>query len=242
MKTYHIPVRSILACLFLAATQFSATAYATLIAPATVTGTLSAPVLDSSFGALDAAYNFGGADMTRDGIAFSGILSPGGNPITLTTTPFTLGMTGGSLGNASFGSDPLFETEIFASGSFPFSQTMTIDGLDLARTYLFQFIHGDTRTGGFNNWNETVSFTDSSGNVASTDLLFGNAGGALGTPFAVINVLASGTTSLQYDMPTNGPRGPSMSGLVISSVPAPATLALFGLGLAGLGWSRRKKT
>lgn len=28
---------------------------------------------------------------------------------------------------------------------------------------------------------------------------------------------------------------------VSSTVPAPATLALFGLGLAGLGWSRRKK-
>lgn len=30
-------------------------------------------------------------------------------------------------------------------------------------------------------------------------------------------------------------------GGVSSTVPAPATLALFGLGLAGLGWSRRKK-
>jgi hypothetical protein len=35
--------------------------------------------------------------------------------------------------------------------------------------------------------------------------------------------------------------GIRLSILGFNSVPTPATLALFGLGLAGLGWSRRKK-
>jgi hypothetical protein len=34
----------------------------------------------------------------------------------------------------------------------------------------------------------------------------------------------------------------ALDNLTIGSVPTPATLALFGIGLAGLGWSRRKKS
>jgi hypothetical protein len=48
-----------------------------------------------------------------------------------------------------------------------------------------------------------------------------------------------------FDAPTNtqgldvGYFGPNFK--FTAAVPAPATLALFGLGLLGLGWSKRKK-
>lgn len=49
---------------------------------------------------------------------------------------------------------------------------------------------------------------------------------------------AGGTTS--FNGPSTGINF-TLEGEVAGAVPAPATLALFGLGLAGLGWSRRKK-
>lgn len=223
----------------------TAPVHATVIAPANVTGEITAPALDSSFGRLDLALNFGGGDLTRDGISFQGVLSPGGSPISLVNTPFVVEMSGseGGLLNASFGTDPLFESEIFALSYVSlFSQTLTISGLDPSRVYQFQFLHGDTRIGSFNEWNDLVSFTDSQGNVAQTALLFGTAGSAAGAPYALINVTVSGSTSLEYFMPTDGPRGSSMSGMAIHSVPEPGTLALLGLGLAGLGFARRRKT
>jgi len=50
-----------------------------------------------------------------------------------------------------------------------------------------------------------------------------------------------------FDAPTNtqgldvGYFGPNFKFTAAEPVPAPATLALFGLGLLGLGWSKRKK-
>jgi hypothetical protein len=67
-------------------------------------------------------------------------------------------------------------------------------------------------------------------------------GSGLGGPFSAS---LTGITSLSFgfldDPYTDNLGGISLEVLIESTVPVPATLALFGLGLAGLGWSRRKK-
>lgn len=56
--------------------------------------------------------------------------------------------------------------------------------------------------------------------------------------FSQPNVLYAGITEREAPPICGVPGTPDCE---LNAVPAPATLALFGLGLAGLGWSRRKK-
>ena len=47
--------------------------------------------------------------------------------------------------------------------------------------------------------------------------------------------------SVGRDIYANAPEPAYQVGTFASAVPEPATLALFGLGIAGIGWARRKK-
>jgi hypothetical protein len=74
-----------------------------------------------------------------------------------------------------------------------------------------------------NDGGGAISFTGSTYNATTGSFLFPNVVDGIPTP-------RYHSATFEYDV-VSAP----------APVPAPATLALFGLGLAGLGWSRRKK-
>jgi len=180
------------------------------------------PAIDTSFGNVVRAINFGGDPISVAGntgvmVPFEGNTGtpgakrkhPRGARI---ASPIQITITAGNsnLYQATVGDNPLFETEIF-NPTWQ-DQLMNIDGLDPAKRYQIQFLHGDTRL----DQNPYVStpqfFKISNGQTVTTPLEFGT---SEETEDSDTSIVVSGTTSVSYSMPQCPTRGPSFSGVVI---------------------------
>lgn len=108
------------------------------------------------------------------------------------------------------------------------------------------------------NWNNLFDSAFVDFNVLLNSILVGtftfNEGDSLGVynfSFLFAPIVGNGTYNIRLDVTNTVPGGDGSVGFSETNstatiigdaqVPAPATLALFGLGLVGLGWSRRKK-
>ena len=148
-------------------------------------------------------------------------------------------------GSKTFQGSFAFDSGIIPSGGGLLNQTGLLADLDLDLTGL---------QNGFGTYDENSANTgtlefDASGNL--TRALFGNncTAGACETGLAQWSVLfflpfvpENNTFGFQYN--NAGPVirfGAVTSVTRVTQVPEPGTLALFGLGLAGLAWSRRRK-
>lgn len=186
-----------------------------------VTGTQSGatpPTLSSTFGKVVDAANIGGNSLKCDAISFSGLTVTGGVASqVIETSPFkvTLSTSKGNLASAPIGDDALFQTEAYSDGFQDIS--LVIDGLDPAKTYQVQYLHGETRNEVWARYdNGTQTFTDSKGSKVTAALTFNTVPG--NNQFAVVTVEVTGSTSLRCDLPHSPAadgRGPSFAGFVV---------------------------
>jgi len=147
-------------------------------------------------------------------------------------------------GNANVTGTVTFDDSVFDGTNFQFVQNTDIVGLSLT-VFGVAFDLGDVVTGDY-------SIIDSSG----VNPVIVNGAGSLANDGASHNIAfypddsappADGDASLQYyaNLESGEPvylRVQWVISEAVVSVPEPGTLALFGGGLAGLGWLRRRRT
>jgi hypothetical protein len=181
----------------------------------------------SILGTLVEAYNFGGVQTTVNGVTFAAQASPsiqdeGGSPITTFTTPTLITWSNNykSLLNSGFSDDS--------------NGMLTLSGLTIGQNYQLQF--WASQAGGYG----TFLGGDPTGHLsADTDWnnldVFGQF--VLGT-FTADSVGQEIVIKPDEVWSLNGYQLRNVT--PSQTVPEPDGLALLGLGLAGLGWVRRR--
>lgn len=187
---------------------------------ATLSGTGTANI--NTTGTLVEAHNVGsGAGaITAGTVLFDaaetnplGAVFAGSNPTNIT-------------GDANF--DAILNTASFAV----VPSTYTIDGLITGQNYLVQFFTADSRSCCFNR---IATLDDGDGGTISS-LAMGNGYAFTGTFTAL-----GATQDINFAWLSGHTTIPLINAWQLRTVPEPGTLALFGLGLAGLGFARRHK-
>ena len=184
------------------------------------------PNVQTDFGTIVDAVNFGGTAINLLGqggvsIQFLGRSpqSPS-TPAVLQTSPFAIEIDsagGNDLDVDTVAGHPIFGTEVYNQSNTEL--TLKVSGLDPAKRYRFQFMHGDTRTSlGYQSTPQTYQIDNGMADVAP--LSFNN---SPGNSYAITAVVVQGTTSLTYRMPQGVTRGPSFSGMVIEEATAGGT-------------------
>lgn len=189
------------------------------------------PEIDTSFGTVVRAVNFGGDAETLTGstgvtVNFESQHAqavgakkkhPRGSRASIQTV---ISSGGEPLFEQITGDNPVFETEIYDASAT--TESLNITGLDPARRYRIQFLHGDGSQGETPYDATTQLFTLPSGETDSTSLTFNN---SEDDADCIVTVDVSGTTGVEYGMPASQTRGASFSGVVIeeSDDLAPAT-------------------
>jgi hypothetical protein len=176
------------------------------------------PAIDTSFGTVIGALNFGGSAMDVTGTTGQVVhfQSQHAGGTAGTTLPFSVSVvaltatpSATDVAERSVGSQGLYETEIYSF--YGPDLVMKISGLDPAKSYRFQFLHGDSRLG--SSYAATQHFSlPNTGEQATAPLAFDTT-----TADADSNtvVIVSGTDVLKYQMPPAPTKNASFSGLVV---------------------------
>jgi hypothetical protein len=185
---------------------------------------------------------------TAGGSAFTGIQDINGNELDATVTLMANGVSGrdGNTNNNAWANAQGVPTDVMNTWYYKGAGTMllSLSGLDSSLRYTVELFNS------FGSWAGTGNLSDMMVNGMFADGTSGPSTASAGdswnrntdgfVPKAGLtfsNISAdSGNLLMTF---TGG--NPTVQAIRIEAVPEPSIIALFGFGLLGLGWSRRKK-